>query len=370
MSTSLHHGYKLALSLDELAPAFRELQRSIKEADQRAFYTHAATRLATILDTINLKDKFVAGTYNTTESISPFQQVQLATRAEREAIRISGGRSSEDYETNWVIFPQPSGQMLALLFTEQDHVRKIWESHPAITPYPYWDNCEGPEDVSDQNWELRGKEWDQALPTDIPATSGLTFQVYSEYQGPRLPEEAHDLLPYFPELSARINTAHKERGFFIYSLKQPYVKPDSISRWVNDYKGWGKSEVGASCLQILRDHIKGTLPATYHSSNLTTSHELYYPDSVRFPTRVTMRNHGHNGEGLGYRGARLNLHEVTQLILHLSEGLSTTARSRTEAEQATTLYLSNALFDLMSTSGAKIPEGTNPPTLYRLPELP
>jgi hypothetical protein len=71
---------------------------------------------------------------------------------------------------------------LALLYTENEEMRKAWESlefegEPVVKPWPYWNNTDKPDDLTDEEWDRRGKDCDEALGGHgclAPAECGLS----------------------------------------------------------------------------------------------------------------------------------------------------------------------------------------------------
>lgn len=50
--------------------------------------------------------------------------------------------------------------------------------------YPYWNNVDIPEDVSEEDWEKRKKEWDLVFEeSDIPSNNGFVFECFNKENG-------------------------------------------------------------------------------------------------------------------------------------------------------------------------------------------
>jgi hypothetical protein len=368
MSISLHHGYKLTLPFSKLQSTLRKLQESIKIEDTEAYLTIKAKELAYMLDTIALGDPFMAQEGDTATEITPYNCLRSRSIREQRAIRSSMGRHELDFETNVVLFPQPDGNSLALLFTEQDHVKARWEAHPGVTPYPYWDNCDPAKGISEEEWQARGKEWEEANYTDTPATSGLTFQIYGEYETPTLPD-AEGILTYLPTTDQRVKLLVQERLAHAYSKVVPYKRGDSINKWLSAYRAWQNTSEGVKAKDTLTQLISDKLPLYYLLSDLQVPYALTYPSSVAFPSSISFRQHSHDGKQLGYSLNKLSLHEIRECLLHLSEYLSKGADTRPAEDQAASAAIATGLFDTLFTDASKSLPAPPPPELYQLPEL-
>lgn len=69
---------------------------------------------------------------------------------------------------------------LALLYTENEEMRKAWEAFGAVKPWPYWNNTDKPDELTEDEWDQRGKDWDEALGGagySTPAECGLTRTI-------------------------------------------------------------------------------------------------------------------------------------------------------------------------------------------------
>lgn len=81
-----------------------------------------------------------------------------------------------DFEFSIVLFPM-ANKMLGIPFTSNRELEKLWFRRSDVEQYGYWNNTDPPEDVTEEEWDARGAEWDEALgESGIPAESGFTFQ--------------------------------------------------------------------------------------------------------------------------------------------------------------------------------------------------
>ena len=99
----------------------------------------------------------------------------------RKALKSDVRNPSYDFGMNVCIIPH-NNKIFALLFTEKNEYRTLWEGQPWVSKYPYWNNCDKPRNVSYRAWNVRYKEWMAALGKDaVPSRVGFTFEFVSAY---------------------------------------------------------------------------------------------------------------------------------------------------------------------------------------------
>jgi hypothetical protein len=77
-----------------------------------------------------------------------------------------------------VVLVPAGGYLLGRVFTEQREWRSEWYKQPGVEEFSYWDNMEGPEDVSEEDWAARGKAWE--IITDDPMSmQGFSIELVS-----------------------------------------------------------------------------------------------------------------------------------------------------------------------------------------------
>ncbi len=92
----------------------------------------------------------------------------------------------------------PTGPLYALLYTERPIYQAMFESLPGVEPWPYWNNTDRPEKLTDEEWEHRGDTWDRVIGSDAPITRGLNWRLIGRYDGcdpTRVRARAADFVP-------------------------------------------------------------------------------------------------------------------------------------------------------------------------------
>lgn len=53
-----------------------------------------------------------------------------------------------------------------------------WLEQPGVSYFGYWNNTDGPENISEEAWKARGELWDELLgESGIPSMAGLSIEV-------------------------------------------------------------------------------------------------------------------------------------------------------------------------------------------------
>ena len=87
-----------------------------------------------------------------------------------------------DLECNLSLVPDTAnGYIYVLIYAEQRFYHNLLEKMPGIEPFPYWDNTDGPDELSEAQWKARGKTWERILDGFKPSADvGFTAQIFRE----------------------------------------------------------------------------------------------------------------------------------------------------------------------------------------------
>ena len=103
-----------------------------------------------------------------------------------------------DFEFQLSLMPY-QGHVYGIIYTEQKEWSDIWMKRPGVVDYSYWNNSDRPDEISDQEWDNRGKVWSAILdghPLGIPAMLGFTAACTLEHVWP-LKEDFELSLPTY-----------------------------------------------------------------------------------------------------------------------------------------------------------------------------
>jgi len=208
MSTKIHNGYKLpGMSVTDLNEVCMELRQQAVRTIRDLASVQIATTATYIMDLLALQKWNVLlakdGPYKSLKSGQGCgSALESAYSYVREAIRKetkSDLRANDtyDFRFSFTVHPVP-GCMLACLFVGRDELKKIFEDHMAVEPYPFWDNTDPPEGMDYEAWRERGREWDSAIMDEsrgpefygIPSMNGLVCEILAEPWSYIWPDEA------------------------------------------------------------------------------------------------------------------------------------------------------------------------------------
>lgn len=115
-----------------------------------------------------------------------------------------------DFGLKFTILPLKNREeVLLLLYTEKKELREIFEATPEIEEYHYQNQTDQPEEISEEAWNQRRSDWDNALGGDGWATPQECGFLYEPYDDSILSffgmekEEKKQLTGLFPDLDTR-----------------------------------------------------------------------------------------------------------------------------------------------------------------------
>jgi hypothetical protein len=125
----------------------------------------------------------------------------LRTRYEKLKQPYPSSDPAVDFTFDVTIHPV-EGRLYGMVFAGQNEWRRSFIEQPFVEAYGYWNNSDGPEDVSEADWLERKRIWDLALPSEfgaIPARCGLSAQLGVSFIRSLLPTDFPAILKYVPE---------------------------------------------------------------------------------------------------------------------------------------------------------------------------
>ena len=119
-------------------------------------------------------------TGRTLDAVTTFEFLSLADKAIDTASK-SGLRSSAEFSLElsvaFVSDPFDDRYIYASAFAPNRRLIDAWERLPGVEAFPYWDNTDGPEDVSAADWEQRGRTWNRVLGYQPWSKVGVTWEA-------------------------------------------------------------------------------------------------------------------------------------------------------------------------------------------------
>lgn len=99
---------------------------------------------------------------HTRKSEEPLHTAYTNWEINKFQLEQNGHKGLSQYDTAFsILFIPCDGYTLGTTFTAQPDWHKKWLEQPGVLPYEYWDNTDYPDDISSDDWEVRGLAWDQ-----------------------------------------------------------------------------------------------------------------------------------------------------------------------------------------------------------------
>jgi hypothetical protein len=250
MSTKIHHGYRLVDPIDDAHTVdpflvIEDLRVRLAEVWPKRWAEVATVRAVAMVDRARLDHAELPG--------SPILKVWGDLHDARRYIEKVGARDPEvDFQCE-VTFLQDGflregdggGGNYALLFTEQEDYIAAWNDIPAVQPWPYWNNTDRPDDVTEDEWEHRREVWGRILGWNAPATRGLSWKFLGNYDSVDLNAVRPDVEACIPSPWMRAQKLAKNRV-----MPVRIVDGQALLRVGNDLDAY-KAELAAERARIL-----------------------------------------------------------------------------------------------------------------------
>lgn len=188
MSTKIYNGYKISSSsLDEVIgklfgnkEKFKEL---IESKIQEDILTRAINNYYSMCFSTFLEDK----DEGKKKEESPFGKIISEALENESEVQI---RERDTVDISICLLPQKQTvnkeeYYLLMLFAGEYNKElvnsSLWNSL-GIEEFFYWDNTDPPEELTEYEWEIRGKQWEKELGYNAPSQSSLIIEFKKEYK--------------------------------------------------------------------------------------------------------------------------------------------------------------------------------------------
>lgn len=135
---------------------------------------------------------------------SPLAYADMAATKAHQEIRRTGRRAPAfDLQCEVGMVPDPADPRTAyaLLYTERDDYREVFEAQPGVRPWPYWNNVDRPDDVTEAEWDERREVWDRVLGDEAPARRGLCWEMIGDHHQFLVTDVAEEIAAVLPRLT-------------------------------------------------------------------------------------------------------------------------------------------------------------------------
>ncbi len=132
--------------------------------------------------------------------------------------------------------------------------------HRLVQPYPYWNNTDKPNGISQKKWDARGKEWDQVLnrdPLGRPSQCGMGIRILPSILMSDL--KIDEIIRHQPSLQTRAERMTRDVVFReqVATMHKPNGDP---FKSVHQAAGWLNTEEGKAAITEKAKEIMTKLP--------------------------------------------------------------------------------------------------------------
>lgn len=185
MSTKIYNGYKInSNNLQEIFDLSIKIRDDLRESTQKFLDNCAINIIYEILDQIYINDKYEIG-FNVNETkIEDVKVYDIAYKFCNAQFKQGCSfyqtfQSYRDLNSSISILPIGKEYSLLLEFIPNELNFKL-KDYPLIEEYSYYDNSDKPDDISEEEWEIRKLDWD-VLGYEPPSCNGFSIEAYGAY---------------------------------------------------------------------------------------------------------------------------------------------------------------------------------------------
>lgn len=189
MSTKIYNGHKFKSYMDllELNERLLELRKTYRK-EIKAYTKKLFMNLVYFYEDLYSVDKSLYhtkmkqfGDFSEIGDSDKYLQVIAANVALNLTDKVEKAMQEPEYSpvfdisANLQIFPLRD--KILFTFYGSHSLEQILETEPDIEEYHYQNQCDMPEDISEDEWEQRRIDWNMAIPSGIPAKNGFGVEL-------------------------------------------------------------------------------------------------------------------------------------------------------------------------------------------------
>lgn len=186
MSTKIHDGYRLTGLVP--TPAFfamiADLRARLEVVYERAY------RAALVEEAVIHADRLLLGegpsSHMADLPLADSSPLLCASfyidKVWRESLVQGATLPQFDFQCEVFFLVDPSDQdsLYAIFSASRKDYREEWEATAGVEPWPYWDNVDRPDDVTDTEWEHRRDTWDRVIGWDVIQDRCVTWSLLGD----------------------------------------------------------------------------------------------------------------------------------------------------------------------------------------------
>jgi hypothetical protein len=186
----------------------------------------------------------------------------------QEEVRIKQVRDpSVDFSFEICVFPY-NNEFYGMFFTEQKEFSDILQSKDYVEYFGYWDNVDPDEDVSESDWELRGKIWDKLLGEDaIPSRHGFTYEIVPLTSVELYNITAQLIIDNAPDIITRAEHIARDNVYKKYASNRT-INTTNVMKIYRGFLEHVKSDKGSAELKLETEFVAKQLKLVLDRSDL------------------------------------------------------------------------------------------------------
>lgn len=282
MSTKIYNGYQInkKMSAHSLFNLLNKMNKDFQEVCDNLYYREIAKFTSLCLDSkLALGEDRVSDIILTKYKYKPDKYSDslffyIDDLIKRDSNSDSIFESDFDFKceikllpirdkTLFILYTQHSEYKKILGGYDEEGVEKCSEKYPQISPYPFYNNCDAPEHLSDEEWKSREAEWNRALRNK---EKGLIYSLVD--------------MPYSYDNNILIKTMSDMYGYRIQRIAKIKLNEDfdrenhelsssgSLSDYISAQGEYLKSEKYKNDLECTINEFKKIIPKVYSIEDL------------------------------------------------------------------------------------------------------
>lgn len=221
--------------------------REQEKLAERGFLTEEKDRIKLTFDAYPYRSLYTAAYRKAQERYDEIQRTQYRD-------------PDVDFDCNACFIPLED-KILALFYTEQKELETLWKACSEVRYYGYWNNSMPDEDASNEEWEQRERDWEEALPgVGIPMENGICADFVKGFVSRQF-ITAEMTLQHIPKVIDRAKRVAEEHVMDRkYKEIQSDLPPDAEPGLLDIYhqtRRWMRTAEGK---QAMKEEIEKVLP--------------------------------------------------------------------------------------------------------------
>lgn len=271
MSTKIYNGLKFISSdILKINQQLNDFAVKIEEYTNKKLSQLLATIVTTDIDACTIDGKIPKELEDAKTGIYLYWLHKFSKRWRDLDKDLAQRDTLVDYTCSISIHPLKNNVFLGILFAEHDHFKNMLIDENIAIDYHYQNQTDQPENISDEEWDSRRDDWEEALKfSSIPSRAGFYKELSQKYFPILKPE---DILQYIPEFEKRVactgfELAKKSSGFFdeLDKLSIKDKKIDDIELWdayrkaSDNWKSFKETKEGKILIEEKQDYARKIL---------------------------------------------------------------------------------------------------------------